>query len=294
MPQELSVEDLRQMQEKSWAMYEYFADFCDRHGLIYYACGGCCIGAIRDGGFVPWDDDVDVFMPRPDYEKLAHLWPREADRSRYIYVRPHRRMVTGDLMAKICDVNTTLVTTYQTDKRMPQGLTMDVLPLDGCPNPGSLARKEQKILAMVFSLFCAQSVPENHGGLMAWGSKILLSLVPWNNVRYHIWRWCEKRMSRWGFDRSQYTTELASGPKYMRNEYRQEWFAAAVTKPFGESNIKVPAGYDPYLRTAFGDYMTPPPPSAQHPTHAIAFLDLNTPYKKYVKNGILRAQCIQN
>ena len=160
MAHELTEDELRQMQLKSWQMYQYFADFCDRHDLLYYACGGCCIGAVRDGGFVPWDDDIDVFMPRPDYEKLARLWCKDSANKQYLYVRSHKNMVTGDLMAKICDAHTTLVTTYQVDKKMPQGLTMDILPLDGCPPPGSFARRIQKLLALVFSLFCAQSVPE--------------------------------------------------------------------------------------------------------------------------------------
>ena len=286
----LTDAELRSMQQKSWEMYEYFARFCDEHGLLYYACGGCCIGAVRDGGFVPWDDDVDVFMPRPDYEKLAALWNREADTSRYQYVRPHRRMVTGDLMAKICDANTTLVTTYQVDKRMPQGLTMDILPLDGCPKPGSLARKYQKILALVFSLFCAQSVPSKHGGLLATGSALLLKAIPWKSVRYRIWRACERRMSKWDFYETEWTTELASGPGYMQNEYRQEWFAAAKRVPFAVTNdvngeICVPTGYDPYLTKAFGDYMTPPPPEARKPAHDVAFIDLQTPYRKYMRGG---------
>lgn len=284
MAHELTEDELRQMQLKSWQMYQHFADFCDRHGLLYYACGGCCIGAIRDGGFVPWDDDIDVFMPRPDYEKLARLWCKDSANKQYLYVRSHKNMVTGDLMAKICDAHTTLVTTYQVDKKMPQGLTMDILPLDGCPPPGSFARRIQKLLALVFSLFCAQSVPEKHGGMVALGSKLLLTVVPWSALRYRIWRWCEKKMASWNFYTSEYTTELASGPGYMQNEYRQVWFSKAISKPFGQSSIKVPIGYDSYLRMAFGDYLTPPPPSKQKPAHEVAFLDLDTPYTTYMKN----------
>lgn len=161
---------------------------------------------------------------------------------------------------------------------------MDILPLDGCPSPGSFARRIQKLLALVFSLFCAQSVPEKHGGMVALGSKLLLTVIPWSALRYRIWRWCEKKMASWNFYTSEYTTELASDPGYMQNEYRQEWFSKAISKPFGQSSIKVPIGYDSYLRMAFGDYLTPPPPSKQKPAHEVAFLDLDTPYATYMKN----------
>ncbi|MFY9263638.1 MAG: 2-C-methyl-D-erythritol 4-phosphate cytidylyltransferase [Actinomycetaceae bacterium] len=290
----LSAEQLQGMQNKSWQLYEYFADFCDRHGLLYYACGGCCIGAVRDGGFVPWDDDIDVFMPRQDYERLQQLWETYADTTRYEYVRTNEHMVTGDLMAKICDKNTTLVTTYQVAKRMPQGLTMDILPLDGCPKPGSLARKYQKVMALIFSLFCSQTVPERHGGIMAFGSKMLLTLVASKKLRYRIWRFAERQMTKWAFNDHEYTTELCAGPGYMRNEYRQEWFASATTVPFDDSVIAVPVGYDGYLSMAFGDYMTPPPQDKRKPSHEVAFIDLEMPYSTYMEDGIFKFPVDEN
>ena len=70
------------IQEKSLEMAEYFVSFCNEHNLLCYLCGGGAIGSLRHGGFIPWDDDLDFFMPRKDYEKLAKLWNEEAD-SRY-------------------------------------------------------------------------------------------------------------------------------------------------------------------------------------------------------------------
>lgn len=70
---------LRELQNKSLEIALYFKDFCNEHGLLFYMCGGCCIGSLRHKGFIPWDDDVDVFMPRDDYEKLKELWPKYAN-----------------------------------------------------------------------------------------------------------------------------------------------------------------------------------------------------------------------
>ena len=57
---EIKPEDLRKIQLKSLEMLLYFKDICDKNGLLFYFCGGCCIGALRDKGFIPWDDDIDI------------------------------------------------------------------------------------------------------------------------------------------------------------------------------------------------------------------------------------------
>jgi hypothetical protein len=80
----------KEIQEKELSMLLYFKEFCDKHNLRFYLCGGGLIGAIRHNGFIPWDDDLDLFMPRPDYEKLAELWPKYADTERYTYCRTDR------------------------------------------------------------------------------------------------------------------------------------------------------------------------------------------------------------
>ena len=75
----MTPEKLRELQLKQLDMLVYFKDFCVKNNLTFYLIGGCLIGALRNGGFVPWDDDVDVLMPRADYEKLVN---RENERLR--------------------------------------------------------------------------------------------------------------------------------------------------------------------------------------------------------------------
>jgi lipopolysaccharide cholinephosphotransferase len=283
---DLTPEQIRAVQLKSLEIFDYLKAFCDEHGLLVYFCGGCCIGALRHGGFIPWDDDVDVFMPRPDYERLAELWPQYADTERYSYIRTTEDMVTGDLMAKICDNTTTCVTAYQQDKDIPQGLTLDILPLDGYPT-GGWARRRQVFWALIFSLFNAQSVPVNHGGILAGGSRILLGIFRSKRLRYRIWRFAEKRMSVTPFGSTDSVTELASGPGYMKNRYPHSAFAEATYREFEGREEPLPAGYDVYLRIAFGDYTQLPPEDKRKPHHDIVLLDLDTPYVHYRGTGYL-------
>ena len=92
--------DLKAIQARSLEMAEYFVAFCKEHDLLCYLCGGGAIGALRNKGFIPWDDDLDFFMPRKDYEKLAELWPRYAD-ERYFLSKSNKDFVDRNLFITI-------------------------------------------------------------------------------------------------------------------------------------------------------------------------------------------------
>ncbi|WP_288767355.1 phosphorylcholine transferase LicD [Varibaculum massiliense] len=286
----VSADELRKMQQKSWEIYQYFADFCDQRGLRFYGCGGCVIGVARDGKFIPWDDDVDVYMPRPDYERLASLWNREADTERFSYVRTGANTHTGDVMAKICDNFTTLVTPYQIDKKIPQGLTIDIFPLDGAPQPKSLAWWWQMLMGLIFNLYNVAEVPKNHGKVVALIAKVALALVPHPRWRYKLWRTCEKQMSKWDYDSHEWSATICDGPKEMFTPFQRKWFGRGIDMPLEvaetQQQYRVPDDYDTYLRAEYGDgYLTPPPADEQQPKHAVYFMDLDTPCHKYMTNG---------
>lgn len=267
------------IQEKSLEMAEYFVDFCRKHDLLCYLCGGGAIGSLRHGGFIPWDDDLDFFMPRKDYEKLAQLWGKEAD-SRYFLSKSNLNYLDRNLFITIRDTETTCVKPYQIDLDIPHGLALDIIPLDYYPMKNR-DRKKQMICAMIYSLFCAQTIPEKHGRVLKVGSKILLGIIHSRKLRYKIWKKAEKEMTKYTKDNSNGITELCSGPYYMRKKYPIEAFEKNIFVPFEDTEMPIPCGYDDYLKTAFGDYMTPPPKEKQIAHHDAILLDLERSYRDY-------------
>ena len=278
---EFTPETLRKLQLKELDTLVYFKEFCDKNNLLFYLCGGCCIGSLRTGGFIPWDDDIDILMPRDDYEKLYKLWDNDKQ-ERFKLLRTDEKIFTGNIFTTIVDTETTCVKANQAHLDIPFGIMMDIFPIDGCPK-GKFKRTMQKLNAMIYSLFLAQIVPENHGGIMALGSKFLLSIVKSPKAREKKWRNAERRMSKYKISDCEYITELCEGVHSMQPEYHKEWFASAVYREFEGLQMPIPVGYDPYLKKAFGDYMKLPPEDKQKPHHDMILVDTERSYKEVLK-----------
>lgn len=278
--EKISAEDLQVLQSKTLKMAEYFVEFCNQYHLTCYLCGGGCIGTIRHKDYVPWDDDLDFFMPREDYETLRRIWKKRSVNKQYVLECSDKDHIDYNLFLTIRDAETTYIKPYQKDLDITQGIILDILPLDGYPK-GKIRRKIQCFWALIYSLYRAQTVPVNHGGKIALISKIALGLVPSRYVRYCIWRLAEKKMTKYPISDATGITELCSGPGYMKNWYPKEAFDKAIFKPFGDTTMPIPVGYDDYLRIAFGDYMKLPSEEKRVAQHEVLFMDLEKSYIKY-------------
>ena len=276
----LSPQLLRELQLAQLDMLRFFKDFCEKNGITFYFIGGGLIGALRNGGFIPWDDDIDVLLPRDDYERLCRLWQEQYPDGRFRLLRTDDHIFTGNIFATVTDTNYTMVKANQADIDIPHGLVIDVFPLDVCPD-SNFARKRQYFWTLLYSLFLAQVVPENHGGAIAFGSRLLLGIFRGKNIRKKLWRTAEKHMSRYKRDENECLTELCSGPHWMKVKYPKRIYEGVDHVTFEGIRLPVASGYREYLELVFGDYMTPPPEEQRVPHHDIAYLDLHTPCKVY-------------
>lgn len=272
--------NLKDVQAICLEMALAFFEFCKENNLTTYLCGGGCIGAVRNGGFIPWDDDLDFFMPRDDYEVFLRKWSEYAPGSNLKLSVSSDKYIDCNSFATLRDVRTTCIKPYQRDLDIVHGIALDIFPIDGCPE-GSLARKKQYAWALIHSLFRSQVVPKKHGKLLELGSSALLNLFRNQAIRYRIWSSAEREMSKYPLNECRYVTELCAGPGYMRNRYERQWFDSYIVVPFEGHELPIPVGYDGYLRTAFGDYMKLPPKEARRPHHDAIVLDPSHSYFQY-------------
>lgn len=272
--------ELKKVQNKCLEITLVFKEFCDRHGLLFYFCGGCCIGALRNGGFIPWDDDIDVFMPREDYEKMCRLWKEEMDESKYRLSRSSETEFLRSQLTAITDEDTTFIKERQQDLDMAHGIRLEVLPLDGCPS-SRWKRKIQLLWGLAYQIYINQEAPTSKGKIFYGIGRIMLALAPGWRRRYRMARMCERHMSKYPIRECDYVTELCVRYNYMVNEYPKEIFESAVYKPFEGFEMPLPAGYETYLHMAFGDYMELPPEEKRVPSHDGVCIDVDHSYRTY-------------
>lgn len=276
----ISDDELNKLHLLTLNMAEQFVHFCRQNNLICYLCGGGCIGAVRHKGWIPWDDDLDFFMPREDYEKAIIYWKQQMAHSRYKMEISDAEHIDGNLFFTIRDSATTYIKPYQENMNITQGIVLDVLPLDGYPDKW-WNRKKQCFWALIYSLYCAQITPKNHGKIIETLAKIMLFLVPNKKKRYKIFSYAKQKMTKYSITKCKGITELCSGPGYMKNWYPKEVFEGSVDVPFENTVMPIPVGYDSYLKIAFGNYMMLPPKDKQVASHDVVFMDLENSYIKY-------------
>ncbi|MEQ2375250.1 LicD family protein [Pilosibacter fragilis] len=277
----LTEEDLKQLQNKSLEMAKYVVNFCKERNIRVFFFAGSLLGAVRHNGFIPWDDDIDMNFPAPDFERFVEAWEKEADKERYSLCLQTKNYNDHTLSGSIRDNNTTFITDSTVDLDVNQGLAIDIEPLHACPKT-KLGQKLQLILAAGRSLFKAGRVPARQSSGIKTASKILLGIFKSTGSRYFIWHTLEKWATTTDrkYEDAEYVREFTMFP-FITWLYPRKWYDSTEWVRFEDTEVPIPVGAREYLTKRYGNYMELPPEKDRRPEHRIVFMDLDTPYKEY-------------
>ena len=257
-----------------------FIRICEAQGLRYFCAGGTAIGAVRHQGMIPWDDDIDVFMPRPDYDRFLRLAAQSMPEG-YEVLSPYATKDYPMYFAKMCNTRTTLLE----NERIPCvfGLYIDIFPLDGACDDVETCYREKRRFKRLMNKLEAVSTHNSFGeyvGLLTkrpeWG-RFAVKTVAFC-CRSWLRRWLLKQMDSiaYGHDYAQSSRVVTYSGAYQRQEiYPKAWLETPQMFAFEGLMVNLPHDYDAYLRHFFGDYMTLPPVEQRASHHQKVFCDLD-------------------
>ena len=240
-----------------------FRDFCDSNGIKYYFTGGTLLGAVRHGGFIPWDDDIDVVMPRPDYELFLRKFPSD---ERYKVITYRNNKDYKFPYAKMIDSNTVLKEQIIRSVN-GMGAFIDIFPLDGLGDSEEVAksnvRKARKYL--LYENYCINRFAFNKG-LRSFlrNFRILYSFVT-SRLYFNA---IEKLSAKYSFDDSLYVGCIF-GYNNEREVLERSIFENSIEMEFEKERFKVPIGYKAYLTSFYDDYMKLPPEEKRVTHHSV-------------------------
>lgn len=276
--------DLKEIQKRLTVMLAVFDEYCKKHNLKYFAWGGTMLGAIRHHGFIPWDDDIDVMMPRPDYNRLMAL-TLTGFVDGYRIIGPHNQHNMQLAYMKMEDMNSTIVDNILAIDH-PSGIFIDIMPIDGVPSDANQAEDVFMQYKKYLKGAVSSSVPYTFRNVISNDKNIkhisLLSYVKSLIYRrfyssQYFYNKCDKLAASYDYDLSEYV-RIYSSPHFSKHKMSRAWFDDTMDVVFENITIKCPAAYDKILTLLYKNYMELPPVEKRTTDHHFYFLDLERRY----------------
>ena len=248
--------DLKEIKKISLDILIDVADFCDKNNITYFLACGTLLGAIRHKGFIPWDDDVDIMMPRPDYNKFLE----EYDEKKYKICKPSEGRF---YYTKVYD-DTTIKCEgcFSYRKYKPLGVDIDVFPLDGIVNEEKIINKLYKRTCILEKFLRLSNQPIF---LRKNPIKCINRILPRIIVGSKNWvKLIEKNAMTYDYDKSDYVVRMRWSPNGFTGALPKKVYEKEYAI-FEGHKFCIPKGYDLWLRSFFGDYTTLPPEEKRKP-----------------------------
>ncbi len=274
------MDDMSVIQKKLWETEQEILDVidkvCTENGLRYSLAYGTLLGAVRHGGFIPWDDDVDVMMPREDYEELIKIWSDSAPDG---FILETEQMY-DDFFNTFLKIRKDHTTFLQSDAERTtchhKGIFVDIFPGDRLAS-GAVAKKVQFIDFALCLLF-NRGHESGTGGIIGFGERVLLHIVPSKYYR-KLSNYAGKKSRRWNDNRSAklvFPCTIRDCKRY----YPSDLFEHLERIPFHGKDYFSFRDRHQFLTICYGDYMELPPEEERVWKHHPILIDFSRNYEE--------------
>lgn len=251
-----------QVQATALEVLKRLTDICEAHNFTYVLCWGTLIGAIRHKGFIPWDDDIDIMMPRPDFDKFLDYCDNHKDELKpYEILNMDRRKDYPNMLTRVCDSRTWL--DCENEKDCGMGVFVDIYPMDGI---GETYEEAWNLMSKVGPnnslIFLASRQHFIWGTTKGWKKKLLkipaYLYAKLMGQQYFV-RKTKQIVEKLDYDKSNYVCCASALTHPDEIIFKKEIFNNPIKVPFEKYQFYIPANYDEVLKETYGDYMKLPP-----------------------------------
>lgn len=260
---------LEEVQSCELQMLEWFDGVCAARGLRYSLCAGSLLGAVRHRGPIPWDDDIDVFMPRPDFDELIKSSGDLSADSRYLVTGNGIGMMRP--LGRVLDTHTVVEQSFASEEATGASLWIDIFPVDGVPDDDGERMRLYRRARMLKALIGAYDAKPFTGRTRA---KALLKTFVLKPVSKLVG--IERLLDRsqglvdvCPYESANLVGSLVWCTYGERECLMKDEFEDLIRMPFGEGEAFCTAAWDKYLHNVYGDYMTLPDEADRVPEHAV-------------------------
>lgn len=256
----MTQEELRKIGLLQLEIMDEVHRICEKHNITYYMIAGTLLGAVRHKGFIPWDLDIDIAMPREDYDRFKEVSQTEmAERYTYLdhencrnYIRPHALIIRNDTRVH-------LKHDHVNPKMHDLGVYIDIFPLDNAPDDEKLRNLQAGALKKIRK-FKDCRIPYSYSykawrRYMHYGVSFLLSWIPIKAVN----RYQQKQMQKFRDQKTKCICSMASRYAYAKQCMPREIYGTPTLLEFEGRQYYAPEKYAEYLSCLYGDYMQLPP-----------------------------------
>lgn len=266
---ELTVKETKEIQKCEVEILKELDRITRKHNLKYMLVGGTLLGAIRHKGFIPWDDDIDIAMPRKDYEKFKEIVSKETDEKKYYFQDMYNSDKYGMIFGKLKMKNTLLVEGTNNLPKEEQNIWIDIFPYDKTSKNMFIAKVNLirgYIYKIIYYLKCGNKLVE-HTFIRKVAAFVLkvLSL-------FYTKKSCKRKFEKLykKYELKKECNYVSYGGTYVFKEITtKEYFDNLIETDFENNSFYIPKEYDEYLTRIYGDYMKLPPKEKQKSHHEI-------------------------